>query len=104
MFRSNPHCSSQLCVVDVRIALDASPVSQTVGSLNITNRSGKSIVFSLIGERTGVEIDLSQPHSCLDASSAPFTMFLYFSQFAVACPRMPQSVPAMTFSLPTTWA
>jgi len=45
-----------------------------------------------------------QPQSCLDASSAPLTMFLYFSHAAVACPRIPQSVPACTFSLPTTLA
>src|SRR5215469_58213 len=42
--------------------------------------------------------------SRLLASSAPMTMFSYFAQAACACQRMPQSVPAMTFSRPQTFA
>jgi diguanylate cyclase (GGDEF)-like protein len=42
--------------------------------------------------------------SCLVASAAPLTMFSYFAQAAWACQRMPQSVPAMTFSRPQTLA
>ena len=38
------------------------------------------------------------------ASAAPLTMFSYFAQAAWACQRMPQSVPAMTFSRPQTLA
>ena len=42
--------------------------------------------------------------SCLVASAAPLTMFSYFAQAAWACQRIPQSVPAMTFSRPQTLA